>query len=172
MRKLIKPILTIVLVLSLLVGLFGCYGNMTLTKKLYKWNGSLGNDIKVNVVFWVMSLVGIYEVSLFVDIVVLNTIEYWTGSNPLAMLEGSESIRIVEQDGKTFEITTAKNKILIKETTNQANGEIIEVTYDEALATWYLTKGQETKKIATMDGNNLNLIYPDGNTMSIALAQK
>lgn len=65
----------------------GCYGQFALTRKLYEWNGSLGNKFLNTVVMWAFLIVPVYEVCSFVDLVVLNLIEFWTGSNPMAVLE-------------------------------------------------------------------------------------
>lgn len=61
----------------------GCYGSFGLTKKVYQWNGSIGNKwLKSLFVFLLGGLV--YGFTAFADIVVLNLIEFWTGSNPVA----------------------------------------------------------------------------------------
>ena len=82
--------------LAVLVALFaagtslsGCYGSFGLTKKLYQFNGSLGNK-------WVKSafvlIVGhvAYGFCGVADAVVFNLIEFWTGSNPIASAPGSD----------------------------------------------------------------------------------
>jgi len=65
----------------------GCYGQFALTRKLYEWNGSLGNKFLNTVVMWAFLIIPVYEVCSFVDLVVLNLIEFWTGTNPMAVLE-------------------------------------------------------------------------------------
>lgn len=81
-----KRILTLGLAGLLLGGslsLQGCYGSFALTKKFYAWNGSLPNKwVKSLVVFFGGEVV--YGLSATVDVVVLNLIEFWTGSNPVA----------------------------------------------------------------------------------------
>ncbi len=61
----------------------GCYGSFALTKKVYKFNGSLGNKWLNSIVFFVLGA-PVYGVTTFVDAIVLNLIEFWTGSNPVA----------------------------------------------------------------------------------------
>jgi len=65
------------------VSLQGCYGSFGLTKKVYKFNGSLGNK-------WINSLFTFilggpsYFISGTLDVLVFNLIEFWTGSSPVA----------------------------------------------------------------------------------------
>jgi len=62
----------------------GCYGSFALTKKVYKFNGSIGNKWLKSLLFWGMMILPVYELSGTVDIIVLNLLEFWTGSNPVA----------------------------------------------------------------------------------------
>ncbi len=154
----------------LMVSMFGCYGNMSLTKKVWQWNGSLGSKLTVNVVFWILNFVPVYPATVWIDVVVLNTIEFWTGSNPLAMADGQQTIRTVEADGKTYEVKISQNKVEIKEIVGPDAGRSVEIMYDTASSSWYLNDGDNSHKVATMDGNMLNLIYPDGKTLAVDLA--
>jgi len=66
--------------------LSGCFGKFALTQKVYKWNNSLGNKFVKTLVFWAFCIIPVYEVVVgFLDPVIFNLIEFWSGSNPLAM---------------------------------------------------------------------------------------
>jgi hypothetical protein len=63
----------------------GCMGSFALTKKLYGWNDTVtGNKIINNLIFWGLAILPAYEIAMGVDVIILNTIEFWTGSNLLA----------------------------------------------------------------------------------------
>jgi hypothetical protein len=83
-----KRMLTIGLAGLVLCGslsLQGCYGSFALTKKVYNWNGTLGNKWVKSIVFFVFGFVlPVYGLSAFIDAIALNLVEFWTGSNPLA----------------------------------------------------------------------------------------
>jgi len=67
------------------VAFTGCHGSFGLTKKVYDFNGSIGNKWMKSLLFFVMAgVVPVYGITLFVDGVALNLIEFWTGSNPVA----------------------------------------------------------------------------------------
>ena len=170
MKKILKPVLVMMVAVLLMVSMFGCYGNMALTRKVWEWNGSLGNKVMVNVVFWVLNFVPVYSATVWIDVVILNTIEFWTGSNPLAMAPGEENIRFAEADGKKYQISTTQNRIEIKELEGPDAGKTLELLYDSNSSSWYMNDGENSIKIATMQGDKLNLIYPDGQTLAIDLA--
>ncbi len=65
----------------------GCYGKFALTRKLYDWNGSLGNKFVNTLVMWVLMIIPVYGVVTFIDGFILNLIEFWSGSNPLATVD-------------------------------------------------------------------------------------
>jgi hypothetical protein len=98
MKRLLVPTVCVFLVLALLVTAFGCYGSFQLTTKVYKFNGGLGNKWVNELGFLVMSIVPVYGVAVFVDAIVLNTIEFWTGTNPMASNNAIQTIDL--PDGK------------------------------------------------------------------------
>jgi len=62
----------------------GCYGSYALFNKVHKWNGRIGDKWINSVVHFV--IVGpVYTLCMFGDFLIFNTIEFWTGSNPIAM---------------------------------------------------------------------------------------
>ncbi len=69
----------------------GCYGSFQLTQKIHSINGSICGTEKgpssasawgTEVVFLIASPV--YGIGAFIDALILNSIEFWTGSNPMA----------------------------------------------------------------------------------------
>lgn len=100
--------------------LTGCYGSFSLTKKLYNFNGSLGNKwVKSGFVFF---LGFVYGLTGMVDAAILNLIEFWTGSNPIAAKDGhfeqvaADGTRVegrVLADGRLdVTITSADGKVI------------------------------------------------------------
>ncbi len=171
MKRFQRLIITVVIASLLMVSLWGCYGSMTLTKKIYDWNGSLGDDIKVNVVFWVLLIVPVYQGAAFLDVVFLNTIEHWTGSNPIAMNEGEETIKYVDSGNKSYKLVFSKNNIYIEEVKGPEIGENITLNFNEVDQSWYLVDDDASTKIASLNDDILKLIYPDGNTRTVHLAR-
>jgi len=87
----------------------GCYGSFGLAKKVHKWNGDVSENKFVQwLVFVGLCVIPVYEVSLIVDALVLNTIEFWTGSNPVggvAQVERAEDGSVlVTRGGESFRV--------------------------------------------------------------------
>lgn len=67
-----------------------CYGRFGLTRSLYDWNGRVsGNKVVQSVVMWALIVIPVYEVVGFVDFIILNPVEFFTGSNPVAAKDGT-----------------------------------------------------------------------------------
>ncbi|MDH5673158.1 MAG: DUF3332 domain-containing protein [Myxococcales bacterium] len=64
--------------------LSGCFGKFAATNALYDWNKGVSSNKWLRwLVFLVLIVLPVYSIFIFVDAIVLNTIEFWTGSNPL-----------------------------------------------------------------------------------------
>lgn len=69
-----------------MLGTSGCFGSFNLTRKLYGFNKDVSKDKFVReLVFLGLNIVPIYGVAGFIDAVVANTVEFWTGQNPIDM---------------------------------------------------------------------------------------
>lgn len=71
---------------SLALGLFGasCLGPNKLFNDVHEWNKGFHDNRWVNeAVFLGLNIIPVYQVCLFVDYIVLNSIEWWGGDNPV-----------------------------------------------------------------------------------------
>lgn len=74
---------------SILAVQSACWGGFNLTRKLYRWNAGMGDKWINWLIFLLLTIVPVYAVCVLVDLLVLNSIEFWSGSNPVrASLEG------------------------------------------------------------------------------------
>ena len=91
-----------------------CYGPFRLTNKLHNWNGQVSQKKFVNeLVFLAMCIIPAYEVCLLSDGLVLNSIEWWGGRNPVSLKEGeTEEIDFMHQ-GRMYKIVTSKNSMTV-----------------------------------------------------------
>ena len=171
MKKILFKSIAVTLVAVLFIFNFaGCYGKFALTTKLYKWNGSLGDKFVNSVVMWVLMIIPVYSLVGFIDLVILNVIEFWTGKNPMAMGPGEIETQLVELDGKQYEITATQNRFDIVQLDD--NKKVSLVFYQETQS-WYVeSETIGSQKIAQLDPANfniLNLIQPDGEIVNVDL---
>ena len=61
----------------------GCYGPFNLTRRLYRWNGQVGTKWENEFVFLLLGLAPVYSLAVAGDAVVFNSMEFWTGNNPV-----------------------------------------------------------------------------------------
>ncbi len=96
----------IALSLAAAFSLTACYGSYSLSQKLYKWNGTLGNKWLNSCVHFILWVIPVYEICIgLVDGLVLNTVEFWTGSNPLASND-----TYFEKDAQGNQVSAIKNE--------------------------------------------------------------
>ena len=104
MKSLFKQVVVFLLIASLAVMSVGCYGSFNLTKKVYNWNGSVGDKWVVELVFLGLNIVPVYGVAGFIDVVILNLIEFWSGKNPM-------DTTVVSDDGTTVAFNAEKKQV-------------------------------------------------------------
>lgn len=172
MKKAYKLISILVIASFLSTSLTSCYGNFTLTKKLYNWNGSLGNKFVQSGVMWLLMIVPVYSVAGAVDFIILNTIQFWTGKNPMAMEAGESETQMVMMDGKEYEVIATQNRFDIRAVDTDKS---ISLVYDEATMSWLVnSETSDPVKIAQMNPDDLNilqLIDPEGKILSVDLTK-
>lgn len=138
----------------------GCYGGFTATKKLYKWNGTLGNKWINSIVMVGLAIIPVYSIAGAADILILNTVEFWTGSNPLAMKAGESETRIVTIEGKDYELTASQNRMEIKPVS--APEQAVELSYEPAQQAWFAETAAGRQLVAREAGDVVTVYHADG----------
>ena len=142
---------SIALCLSLAIGLTafqGCIGNFKLTNKVLKWNQKVSNKFVNELLFLVMHIIPVYPITILVDILVLNSIEFWTGSNPISMKPGEKETQYVSKDGVEYKIEATQNKFHIVQLEGPNKGDQVDLIYNPETKTWFIGNGKEVKKAA------------------------
>ena len=127
----------------LLAGSFlcsSCIGSFSLFNKYEKWQCNMTSNKYVNGIVGLILQPIVGGVCLFVDAVVLNTIEFWTGSNPMAV----NKVQTVKgQDGRYYAVKTLKNGYEVK----APNGEVTLFIHDSKTESWSISQNGVTKEI-------------------------
>jgi hypothetical protein len=67
------------------LGASGCFGKFGATNALYDWNQDVSSNKWIRwLVFLVLIILPVYGLFMLADAIVLNTIEFWTGNNPVS----------------------------------------------------------------------------------------
>ena len=65
-------------------GSAGCYGTNGAFNKVHNWNGhATGSKVANSVIHFAFWILPVYELTLLGDLIIFNTIEFATGSNPM-----------------------------------------------------------------------------------------
>lgn len=160
-----KTYLTVALVCTLCCAMTlpSCIGSFSLTNKLLSWNKQIGNKFVNELVFFAFWILPVYEVSGLADILVLNSIEFWSGSNPVAkgtkVIEGNDGRYLVKCDGKGYTIKS------------ENDGSIVRLDFDADVQTWSVTVDDNTMPLMTfVDDTHVQLPCTDGSTMTVELS--
>jgi hypothetical protein len=125
------------------LGTSGCFGSFNLTRKLYGFNKDVSKEKFVReLVFLGLNIVPIYGVAGFIDVVVANTVEFWTGENPISMT-GSikvdsttvvKRVGVVKDGERIMTLSTFKSNKLVATTTMSLRSGATSMTFETVLA--------------------------------------
>jgi hypothetical protein len=163
--------ISLVMGAAMLLQVQGCYGKFALTRKLYNWNGTLGDKWINTLGTWAMVIIPIYGLAGFADFVILNTIEFWTGKNPVTLKDGEKDVKVVQYHGREFRITATPNRLDVVALDGKTAP--ASLVYDPASRTWSAESATAKARLFEMvgtDGTIANLIYPDGHKERVELA--
>ena len=149
----------------LLAGSFlcsSCIGSFSLFNKYEKWQCNMTSNKYVNGIVGLILQPIVGGVCLFVDAVVLNTIEFWSGSNPMAL----NKVQTVKgQDGRYYAVKTLKNGYEVK----APNGEITLFTHDSKTESWSITQNGVTKEIIRFNADGtIQATLQSGEKMTVS----
>lgn len=152
LRRVVASVLLPAVLAIGLVTSSGCYGSFSLAKKVHTWNGEVSSSKWVQwLVFVGMVVIPVYEVSLVVDALVLNTVEFYSGSNPVGVsaVDNPDGSVTVARAGRNLTLRMGAGgalevwdgQVLLGHATQQADGGL--VIYDSA--------GHEVRRVAAAD---------------------
>lgn len=129
-KNILRRIMAIVLCASML-SMSSCIGSFSLTNRLLGWNNNVGNKFLNELVFFAFWVLPVYEVTGLADLLVLNSIEFWSGSNPMAKgtktIDGNDGKYLVKCDGKGYDIISCND------------GSKVRLDFDTDSRTWSYT---------------------------------
>lgn len=129
-----------------------CIGSFGLTNKLLGWNKTIDDKWVNELVFFALALVQVYTIAAVADILVLNSIEFWSGENPTADTKTQQ----VETEDGVYNITTdAAGHKIQKEGTE----EVVEFVFNKEENSWSLDAMGVTTPLLQFVGENEAMVY-------------
>ena len=83
-----------------------CIGSFGLHNRLATWNQGIGNKFVNELVYLAFNIIPIYPVCYLADALVINSIEFWSGSNPMASIG---DVKKVQGENGNYLVTTLEN---------------------------------------------------------------
>ena len=165
MRK-TKITVALVLAMAALLPLESCIGSFALSNKVLTWNKSVSGSKFVNeLVFFAFWVLPVYEITILADVLVLNSIEFWTGDNPVTaetkVIDGKDARYLVQRDKTGYTITNLSDKSVVR------------FNFDATDNSWAVeNNGVETKFMTFNDDNTVNMLTPDGSFTKVELNEQ
>lgn len=161
-----KKYLSVAVVLALAASMVStsCIGKFALTNKLLTWNNTIDNKFVNELVFIAFWIIPVYEVAAAADLLVINSIEFWSGNNPVAcgtkVIDGQDGKYIVECDQNGYTITS------------ENDGSVVRLDFDDSDRSWSVSaNGGESYKLMTfIDDTHVEMIAPDGTMQLVELS--
>ena len=140
-----------------------CVGSFSLFNRFSAWNQNVSNKFVNELIFIVLQPV--YAVCYMADAVVLNTIEFWTGSNPTANIgeikkvKGENGEYLVERLENGYSITKDKKSM--------------KLLFNETSQVWSMeAEGVTTPLFMMKKDGTADLFLPSGNSINITMDSK
>lgn len=172
--KYIKPIniMKIKKVMPLAVALLlssvtfqSCIGSFALTNKVLDWNKNVSNKFVNELVFFAFWILPVYEVTSVADLLVLNSIEFWSGNTPLA-----SNNQVIKTENGDYRIFAQDYGYKVE----SPDGNTISFDFDVKTQTWSFSssKGEKIEFLKFEDENHVQILNYDGNFVDVELSKE
>lgn len=145
MKKSKLTLVAVVLSGSLLFS--SCVGSFGLFNRLSSWNQGVGNKFVNELVFLAFNIVPVYGVAYLADALVINSIEFWSGSNPMANVG---DVKKVKGENGNYMVKTLENGYSITKEGETASMDLI---YNKEANTWNVVANGESSELLKMNND-------------------
>ena len=143
-----------------------CIGSFGLHSKLLSWNEGIGNKFVNELVYLAFNIIPVYGICYLADALVINSIEFWSGSNPVA---DAGTVKTIETKDGTYAIETQKDGYHIQK---EGEEKAVDLVFNEADKSWSVEANGESTKLLKFTGDDEVVMYlPDGKEMNVELNQ-
>lgn len=144
-----------------------CIGSFGLFNRLNAWNQSIGSKFVNELVFLALNIIPVYPVAYLADALVINSIEFWTGSNPMA---NAGDVKKVKGENGDYMVKTLKNGYSI----SKEGEETVNLIFNEEACTWSVVTedGNSTELVKINDNGTADLYLPNGESVNVTLDGK
>ena len=161
MRKILLPVCVVALASSMLFT--SCIGSFKLTNKVLSWNHQIGHKYGNELVFVGLWILPVYEISAIADALIINSIEFWSGTNPI-----EAGTKTVTSDNERYLVAWDNTGYKI---TNETTGEETRFNFDADTNSWALATPEGDITILTfIDDTHVKVPTLDGSSTIVELS--
>ncbi len=155
----------IILTVAASLSLSSCIGSFQLTNKVLDWNKQVGGKFVNELVFFAFWILPVYEITGAVDLLVINSIEFWSGQKTIAdatlFIDGKDARYEVNRDMAGYTIT------------NLSTREVTRFDFNGADNSWSVSaNGKTVKFMEFIDDTHVRMLQGDGTFMPVELSQE
>ena len=138
-----------------------CIGSFKMWNGLKDWNQGVGDKLVNELVFIALHIVPVYEIAYLADLVVLNTIEFWSGSNPMA----SNEVKEIKGENGKYLVKSNNNGYTI---TNKDDNQSMDLVYNQETQTWNAVTDTENIELVKINNNGtVSINMQNGTSMTV-----
>ena len=138
-----------------------CIGSFKMWNGLKDWNQGVGDKFVNELVFIALHIVPVYEIAYLADLVVLNTIEFWSGSNPMA----SNEVKEIKGENGEYLVKANNNGYTI---TNKDDNQSMDLVYNQETQTWNAVTDTENIELVKINNNGtVSINMQNGTSMTV-----
>lgn len=163
--KLKKLIVPAVALLIFSFSLQSCIGSFSLTNKVISWNKNVSNKFVNELVFFAFWVLPVYEVTLAADLLVINSIEFWSGNKPL-----EANNQVIDTEAGRYYIAADDSGYRI----TSPDGSVICFNHDAKSDSWSFSKNdsQPTEFLKFNGAGGVQILNVDGNFVDVELTRE
>ena len=141
-----------------------CVGSFGLFNRISSWNQSIGTKFVNELVFLALNIVPVYGVAYLADALVINSIEFWSGTNPMANVG---DVKKVKGENGDYLVKTLENGYSI---TKEGEDSAMELIYNKEANTWnVVADGVSTELLQMNNDGTAQMTLPNGEEMTVTL---
>ena len=141
-----------------------CVGSFGLFNRISSWNQSIGTKFVNELVFLALNIVPVYGVAYLADALVINSIEFWSGTNPMANVG---DVKKVKGENGDYLVKTLENGYSI---TKEGEDSAMELIYNKEANTWnVVADGVSTELLKMNNDGTAEMNLPNGEKMNVTL---
>ena len=134
-----------------------CIGSFKLSTSLYEWNSNVGSKFVNEVLF--IALLPVYTVCAVGDILIMNTVEFWSDEEAFALNNGD--VKQMNYNGTAYTLSKKRNSLKIEQTDNK--DVYAELSYNRFNKSWKLKNDNcDAEIIQFLNNSKIKINLPNG----------